>query len=184
MSLFCKTTGCKRAICQLCLIKNHVGHNVVDIVEEHTRKLEILFSKVETVAKDLESKRARILATSDEMMKTSRTCLTTLKVAKDVVLKKVGEEFDKMMEDTSLQMTQISEKVRSDLAAIGANLDLMQSIKENTSKSIISVEDIADKLDTIDSLVMQQNSGNHSCKYTTYSPSIVNMDNVRRLCGN
>ena len=163
------------------MIKNHVGHNVVDIVEEHTQKLGILFSKVETVAKDLESKRARILAASDETMKTSRTCLTTLKVAKDVVLKKVREEFNKMMEETSLQMTQISEKVRSDLAAIGANLDLIQSIKENTNKSIISVEDIADKLDTIDSLVMQQNSGTHNYKYTTYSPSIVSMDNVRRL---
>ena len=39
LSLYCKDKGCNQTICQLCLVKNHRNHNVVDIIEEHRNRL-------------------------------------------------------------------------------------------------------------------------------------------------
>ena len=33
ISLYCRELLCKKAICQLCMIQNHNGHNVVDIIQ-------------------------------------------------------------------------------------------------------------------------------------------------------
>ena len=37
-SLFCKKRTCQKSVCQLCLIKYHKSHDVVDIKEEQNEK--------------------------------------------------------------------------------------------------------------------------------------------------
>ena len=42
LSLFCEEDDCGEAICQLCLVKTHKGHNVVDVVEEYQMRVKIM----------------------------------------------------------------------------------------------------------------------------------------------
>ena len=42
LSMYCNDESCMKPICQLCLLKSHTGHNVVDRVEEHKKKLGVL----------------------------------------------------------------------------------------------------------------------------------------------
>ena len=40
LSFHCKDSGCNIAICSRCLVKSHLNHNVIDLIEEHRERLE------------------------------------------------------------------------------------------------------------------------------------------------
>ena len=46
LSIYCNDENCMKAICQLCLMKSHMGHYVVDRIEEHEEKLGVLLKSL------------------------------------------------------------------------------------------------------------------------------------------
>ena len=40
LSFYCRDAECDTAICSLCLVKGHLNHNVIDLIEEHRERLE------------------------------------------------------------------------------------------------------------------------------------------------
>ena len=42
LSLYCKSKGCEKDICQSCMLESHKSHEVVDIKRERTQRLEAL----------------------------------------------------------------------------------------------------------------------------------------------
>ena len=75
LSLSCKTEGCSKDICQLCLLQSHSGHKVIDIVEEETKRA-----------------KSRLQPVQEYVMK----CKDTLLMAKQVIRTKCTATLKKL----------------------------------------------------------------------------------------
>ena len=47
ISLYCKDEACEMEVCQICMIKDHKGHEVVDAIMERNAKAKVLTKKIE-----------------------------------------------------------------------------------------------------------------------------------------
>ena len=71
LSIYCKEKGCMKPICQLCLIKSHRGHDVVDQIEEHEIKLGVLLKSLSNsrLLENLKSRKSKESLEALENMK-------------------------------------------------------------------------------------------------------------------
>ena len=67
-SLYCDEAECDKAICQLCLIENHIGHRVVDIVDNQKQ---LITSHLRFLAQQLQTYKSYILATKKDIDRAS-----------------------------------------------------------------------------------------------------------------
>ena len=154
LSLFCKTDGCKKAICQLCMIKKHKTHDVTDIDEDRKVQLEALVTCIESFAKDLQTSKKNMEAAKQKLKTEHNTCASLLKKAKDEQLKALCTKFDNIIRDDSNQTTKICRIIDDDVAIIDENLALLKSIEENTCEES-SHDDVEGKLELLQNIMTQ-----------------------------
>ena len=95
LSLYCKDEACQMEICQICMIKHHKGHEVVDVLMERNAKVEVLTKKMEDerqpTAITLMMKRSRYLQESSGTGK-KLPDYVNIKECKLPSLKKIGRK--------------------------------------------------------------------------------------------
>ena len=79
MSLYCRGVLCKKAICQLCMIQNHNGHNVVDIIQNQKdliqESIQSLRNNLAVSKNQLTAGKQEIDRKTTEMVGMVRVCL-------------------------------------------------------------------------------------------------------------
>ena len=138
LNLFCKTADCQRNICQLCLLKEHIGHEVVDIAEEQKQKKEQINNIADELTSELTVARENLLEARKSMEKCNTASLAMLKKRKADAI----NLMDKVINDVTNQINVSNEEVDKEVDSIDADLKLVCSTKERAAKSKIS-EDFA-----------------------------------------
>ena len=184
MNIYCKDTRCQKIICESCMIKHHVGHAVVNIKEEHKEKAEILFTKLESVTKDLHTKKTKILNAKEIIERNSETCVVKLKTRKEELIKMISRRYDNLMKDALVQKTK--ENIDDEVAIIEENLALLNSIRDNCANTAMTLEEIRSQLDTLMGVaegITYNLSGTRSFKYLEYNENQAATKDVERMCG-
>ena len=86
-------------MCQLCLVKYHKSHDVVDIKEEQDEKYKTLVSCLDSVSGVLLLHKANFLTTKVELERKRNDCIRKIKTQKEVFFKEISQIFDKLEKD-------------------------------------------------------------------------------------
>ena len=145
LSLFCKTVHCQKPICQLCLIKEHMGHEVVDIAEEQKQKKEAIKNIAHELTSKLTPAQSCLLKTKEQLEKKNGATLAVLKERKTEVIK----IFNKMIKDVTNQINTSNKEVDEEVSIISRELEVVTGIKERAMESSTTKSEIPDGLGII-----------------------------------
>ena len=96
ITMFCRESGCEKAICHLCLVKSHKFHDVVDFEEERKDNYRSLVKDIEGVSKILVMNKKKIQAIQKNFEKRHEQSLKMLKLRKEEVVRKIIEHIDQL----------------------------------------------------------------------------------------
>ena len=132
LGIYCNDENCMKVICQLCLMKGHMGHNVVDRIEEHKKKLEIMLKTLSDsiLLENLKGGKGK------ESLKTLENMKRSSMVKFDRMIKEVQESIA-----VSESICQLMEEELED--ALKMKTDLEETGRANP-KEIESVDKILD----------------------------------------
>ena len=150
LGLYCKEVKCQLTICQKCLIKNHVGHDVVDLEEEREELYKKVSEKASFLRKDLETAKGKFLSASVEFEKDVDTSLKRLEAQKE----EFNLIFDKLEREIKDDIRNVSVSIRNDLSTIEEYFVLLSSLEENmnvftgkeTARNLDNMNDIETKV--------------------------------------
>ena len=150
LSLYCKEVKCQLTICQKCLIKNHVGHDVVDLEEEREELYKKVSEKASFLRKDLETAKGNFLSASVQFEKDVDTSLKRLEAQKE----EFNLIFDKLEREIKDDIRNVNASIRNNLSTIDEHLILLSSLEENmnvvtckeTARNLENVNDIETKV--------------------------------------
>ena len=142
LSLFCKAAGCQQPICQLCLIKGHLSHKVVDIVEEQKQNEEAIKNIADDLISKLTAAQSSLLKTKGCLEKKNGTALAVLKKRKTEAI----QFFNIIIQIVSGQMNTSNEEVDQQLGIISRELKLVNGVKNGASRSYTTKRDLPNNL--------------------------------------
>ena len=154
LSIYCKDKGCMKPICQLCLLKSHIGHKVVDRIEEHKVKLEVLFKSLSD-SKLLENLKCR-------KNKDSLEALENMK-------RNSMDKFDRMIKD-----------VKESLASSERRNQLVQEEIENVLEMKMNTDEAGranpKDIESVDKIYDGKTTNDSHCCYLKYEPAALERD--------
>ena len=93
LSLFCKNSSCSKEICQLCMIQDHNGHEVVDLLREMKEKN---VPKIELLTECITKEEEKLLAAREERGRVAEDCLETLVKRREELTKFFNDMIEKV----------------------------------------------------------------------------------------
>ena len=177
LSLSCKSEGCTKDICQLCLLQSHIGHKVTDIVEEETKRA-----------------KSRLQPVQEYVMK----CKDILLMAKQIVrsnctatLKKIQEEKDLYVKMFDSEMVKVSDRLAKEETEIDEQLEVIkeQLMKFSDIKHAIETgtrnKDVRRMVQTIDTIEINTRdvfSRKSECLYYDCEEVVNGVDKISKVC--
>ena len=184
--LYCSEEHCRRAICNLCFVRNHQSHKVVDIRKDKKNKHEALISGLSDLRRELHQSKAKIVFSKNEVDKKFAETLVALKATKAETIKKLTRKFNKMIKYASKE-SKIGNAMEAEIFNIDQILTAVDSFEENIAEdSNISYEDIIVKLRAVEIVaehVKDNLSAERSYQYLEYHSNQMTSLDVDRLCG-
>ena len=129
LSLYCKSEGCGKDICQLCMLENHKSHEVVDIKREMTQRLDALTKELAKSKEEMRMIKENLASNFDQslqqleerkvlfetMIKESTHCFQNVNKEIDEKMKEIEDQIlkvNKMKENgTSLGGVEVAERL-------------------------------------------------------------------------
>ena len=145
LSLFCKTVDCQRAICELCLIKEHISHKVVDIAEEEKKKKEAVKVIANELTSELAVARGNLLEAKNRLEEDSLTTLAILKERKKETIKL----YNDMIKSVTDQRNTCNQEVEKEVSSIDSEVKLIIDIREGWTGNKTSISLPPDELEEI-----------------------------------
>ena len=167
LDLYCRQQGCQKGICSSCLLKSHVGH---DIVEMDVKKKEAFLKKLDSVSQTLQKKKMIMLDAKDELTKKTNDNLDKLKKKREEITKRINQLMKKVSDDNNHSHA----KMNNVITAIDGDLVHLDSVKTSQEGRPISQADTS---------VIHEVEENIRCNLSgteTYSVSMYKDD---ELCG-
>ena len=184
LRLYCKEQGCGVAICALCLIQEHKGHDVVDREEaRRDKKRDMLIARVEKLTERLNAKMDQVQTAKNEGEGIQKTCLAMLESRRDQVKKIIDEKFDELVEEASKELNSDLEKK---MKIINEDTGLLADITENATTGKMTMEELKKMLKTVRDITMQLRSsfaGGIHYKYPYYTLNKPTKEVIDSLCG-
>ena len=146
LSLYCKEINCQQAICQTCIIKHHVGHDVVDLEENREEFNKKVTERVFNLRKDLETKRGKLNSVSNDFNRDTEENYKKLKTRKEEFI----EMFDKMETEIADCDKNVRMSVNHDIAILDKQLAALEKIEARTDAHRYS--EIAKNLEDVDNI--------------------------------
>ena len=182
--LYCKEKGCGVAICALCLIQGHRGHDVVDMDEaRREKKRNMLVARVEKLTEKLNAKKSQLQTAKNEGEGIQKTCLAMLESRRDQVKKIIDKKFDELVEEASKEFNTNLDK---NMQIINEDTALLTDITENATAGKMTMEELKKMLKTVKEITMQLRSsfaGGIHYKYPYYGLNQPNKEALDSLCG-
>ena len=183
LGLFCTHSDCLKPICLSCLTTEHVGHKVVDVKEGEK---ELLYSKVESLRKNIQRKKYQIANAKAEVEKNNDACIEKLKDAKEELIKQINERYDELIRNIQDQKEEHDDDIDVEVSSLDENLMLLDSITDDTDSATLTLDDITIRLETFTDIEAQANvllSKERSFKYVGYEQTVLSAEDVEKLCG-
>ena len=182
--LYCKEPGCSVAICALCLIQGHKGHDVVDIKEvRRDKKRDMLIARIEKLTERLNTKKDQVQTAKNEGEGIQKTCLAMLESRRDQVKKIIDKKFDELVEEASKEFnTDLEKKMK----IINEDTGLLADITENATEGKMTMDELKKMLKTVRDITMQLRSsfaGGIHYKYPYYKLDKPNKEGLDSFCG-
>ena len=95
LSLFCKERKCQTAICPLCLIESHKGHDVCDLTKAERQNKKNLTSTLEVTSKSYKSLKVKLTNARQSITESTRNAMESLEARRGAVMKM----FDKLSQE-------------------------------------------------------------------------------------
>ena len=183
LALFCTHSECLKPICLSCLTTEHVGHKVVDVKEGEK---ELLYSKVESLRKNIQRKKYQIANAKAEVEKNNDACVAKLKDAKEELIKQVNERYDELIRNIQGQKEEHDDDIDVEVSSLDENLVLLDSITDDTDSATLTLDDITMRLETFTDIEAQANvllSKERHFKYVGYEETVFSAEDVEKLFG-
>ena len=146
LSFQCKDSTCDTTICSLCLVKNHLKHNVIDLIEEHRERLETRIAFLDNNKSEQELVRNK----SED----------NLKILRDMKNQHMNT-FDSMIKDVEINVV----FAKSYIEKMAEELKKLYDMK----KYVTDTGKAAQKdIQTVQNDVADQAKNNPSCSYLEY----------------
>ena len=132
----CKNSSCSKEICPVCMIQDHSGHKVVDILKEMKEKN---VPKIELLSESIAKREEKLLTARKERGKVAKDCLETLTKRREEVNVIFNNMIEKVEEDWCTTESDIDIRCRD----LNEQLEELKRIKEAIEKSeVVTNEDI------------------------------------------
>ncbi len=135
LSLFCRTEGCDVPVCELCMIKEHLGHEVTDLRDKANETREELTQQINTVIQDISTMKDTLTSVKSDTEKRSANCLADLEKSKQEILHLI----DTMIYQMNRQKQKTCKSIDRDGIRVIHLLKRTQALKEGLSTATYSV---------------------------------------------
>ena len=140
LSLYCSDKRCKTAICQVCLIKNHLVHgsSVVDISEDWEEKKDLLLTEVNALTKEVEDTKTKYLEKKEQVAEKNAKCIAAIKSRR--------RELDAMIRTVSDHTPKVAKTVDENVKTMDVFLTNLEDIRTSETTTY---ENVRGKLESI-----------------------------------
>ena len=146
LSFFCKDSACNTPICSLCLVKSHLNHSVIDLIEEHRERLETRIAFLQSYKTEQELVRNK-----------SRGSLKTLMEMKNQYMSK----FDSMIKDVQTNVAHAESN-------IGNMRDELKKLDDMKKEVTYTGKAAQNDIQSVQNDVVNQTRTNPFCSYLEY----------------
>ena len=154
LSIYCNDEGCMKPICQLCLMKSHTGHKVVDRIEEHKTKLGVL-----------------------------RKCLSDSRLLENLKLRKSKESLEaleNMKRNSMDKFDRMINNVKESIASSKRRNQLVQEELENVLEMETNLDETEranpKEIESVDKLLDEKTTNESLCYYLKYEAAAPEKD--------
>ena len=186
MIIFCRGSGCGKAICHLCLVKSHKFHDVVDLEEERKENYRILVKDIGEASKLLMVNKKVIQAFQERMENQYEKSLIMLKNRKEEVVRKITEHMDKLAAKLCEDKTDQDTQIKNEMETTEINMDMIHSLQDDVNEKTC-LEDIKFKHEIVNNVCEETRKRNPNIagysflEYTRNDQ--INHDTLEHLCG-
>ena len=147
-NFYCRNSTCQMAICPYCFF-SHRNHEVVEIKEERENMIDIIYSNLDSITRDLRSSDTKIAAARDDVANRNSACVDAMKKRKEKLILKIQQDFDKMIKDAQDQIAGLNASIENEQATLQEYLVLADSIRENTRRNVTPIKAVKTNLETL-----------------------------------
>ena len=108
LSLYCKEKNCSKAICPICLIEGHIGHQLADVIDQEK---ETLTEKVKDLMDDLKGEQKKLANADREIREKNQYTLSKLKHEKKRMMDVFNQLIDQVTEEGKVEETKINRRL-------------------------------------------------------------------------
>ena len=186
VSLYCYGNKCQKAICQLCLIKHHRNHDVVDIHEELKEKGKIFSENLQKLKEVLEGKKSKMLEAKKDIKKKNKLCVSQLQTTKEEHLRIISERYDELVKEANGEMKHGIADIDDELVTLNKDIELLDIIKHKNNPEDVTREDMAKGFQTVKAIagnVYLNFSGSVVYRYNEYYEGDLSPEELLKSCG-
>ena len=177
LNLFCTESRCRKAICRLCLRKQHRGH-VAFPIEDHER--DVLMQELETINKNLATKVEMISAAKKNIEHRTKVVMEEIQKKKEEFFRHFEKMIKEIEEKNKLEHTYIDKEV----SAIKSNIDLLKSLKQNIEKEEeMRHEEIMSSQETVRGIIENINANLPGERSFGYPAASLNPSSAEEILG-
>ena len=183
LCLFCNGPDCQKPICPLCLKNDHKEHDFDDLTEARKKKYHDLMKRLEIFRNKLNSSKETLSKLEEKNAFQCENCKAKLELGREASIKKLNENFDKLVADVDRQKMKVDEQISETMAIIDDDLLMTESIEETSSEGS-SCNSMSEKLETVRSMTtshLNTLSKLETCKYYEYIKT--NPSAMEEACG-
>ena len=185
-SLYCYGNKCQKAICQLCLLKHHKSHEVVDIHEELKEKGKTLSENLQKLKEVLEGRKSKMVEAKKDIKKKNKVCVSKLQTTKEEHLRIISERYDELIKEANCEMKHGIADIDDELVTLNKDIELLEIIKHKNNPEEVTKEDMAKGFQTVKAIagnVFLNYSGSIVYKYNEYYEDDLSPEEVLNSCG-
>ena len=183
LCLFCNGPECQKPICSLCLTNDHRAHDFDDLGKAREKKYHDLLKKLQGLRNKLGSSKEALSKLEENNAFHSKNCKAKLELDREAAIRKINENFDKLLADLDRQKMKVDEQISETMAIMDDDFLMTESIKETTSETS-TCKSIAEKLETVRSMTTSHLnilSKLEACEYYEYIKT--NPNSIEEACG-
>ena len=120
LSLYCKENNCNKAICPICLIESHIGHQLADVIDQEKKTLT---EKVVDLMDNLKGEQIKLANADREIHEKNQQTLSKLKHEKKRMMDVFDQLIEQVKEENDAEETKINKRrttIASDLNELGS----------------------------------------------------------------
>ena len=166
LNLFCRTSGCNKPICRICLRKQHKEHDVIDIEEQEKG---VLMKELKKILSNLGAKLNILSVAKRDIQEKANAAVEQMKKKKE----EIDKVFDKMMKEAERQNKLDETQINNEISAINSNMELLSCLEQNMeTEEEVSYEEIKNNQETVRGIIENNKanfSGERSFGYPVFS---------------